>query len=438
MKPVKVYIFIIMIFCGFSANAQDYWLRQPSPTAALLYRCAFTDTLNGWAVGDSGRIIHTSDGGNTWNLQNSTINFSIEDVFFLNPRLGWALANDHYNYGTMVIKTANGGVNWTASRYPDSTFELYSVYYLDSLNGYMGGNNGVILKTTNAGNSWIMAVIDSNTTSHFPIWNISFRNSQYGLACGGLMEYGGILWKTTDYGYSWKSRPIAPEPFFDSKWIDSLRIIFAGGDYDVGGHTSSTSNGGEDWNFKPTGVWGVGRAIAFRTPSEAWIPHSYSLRWALSTDSAKTWSEVLVPDTSGIYDAQFIDSLHGWAVGENGSVYKFNSSLIGVNNISDNLPWGFQLFQNYPNPFNPKTVISYELSRGAGTGGVTSYIQLSVYNVQGKLISDIINHKQSEGRYKIEWNAENLPSGVYFYQLIISNEQSTIVYSKTRKMVLIK
>src|SRR5512146_2442576 len=76
---------------------QEHWVRKPSPTTNLLTRCCFVDTLQGWAVGDSGTIIHTSNGGESWVFQNSTAATSfINDVFFVNQNTGWAVYIDEY------------------------------------------------------------------------------------------------------------------------------------------------------------------------------------------------------------------------------------------------------------------------------------------------------------------------------------------------------
>jgi hypothetical protein len=88
-------------------------------------------------------------------------------------------------------------------------------------------------------------------------------------------------------------------------------------------------------------------------------------------------------------------------------------------------PQGFTLDQNYPNPFNPKTVISYQVS-------VISDVKLSVYDVLGREIAVLINNRQNAGIHTTQWNAANLPSGVYFYQLKAGT------YTETKKLLLLK
>src|SRR5438132_2459181 len=106
------FIFIILFLSAAGDSySQQYWIQQPCPTTKLLTRLAFTDSLNGWAVGDSGVIIHTSNGGAGWSIQQSGISDPIEDVFFLNNFSGWAITNNFIINGTTILTTTNGGIN---------------------------------------------------------------------------------------------------------------------------------------------------------------------------------------------------------------------------------------------------------------------------------------------------------------------------------------
>ncbi len=99
-----------------------------------------------------------------------------------------------------------------------------------------------------------------------------------------------------------------------------------------------------------------------------------------------------------------------------------NSTGVDENN---NLINSFALSQNYPNPFNPSTIISYQLA----TAGQVS---LKVYDVLGNEVATLVNKVQDPGSHSINFNASNLSTGVYFYQLKSGN------YSLTKKMTLIK
>jgi len=84
-----------------------------------------------------------------------------------------------------------------------------------------------------------------------------------------------------------------------------------------------------------------------------------------------------------------------------------------------------KLQQNHPNPFNPSTVITYEL-------GDKNFVTLKVYNTIGQEIATLVNKEQSAGTYEVQFNAEDLPSGVYFYSLTTDN------FVSIKKMILIR
>ncbi len=98
---------------------------------------------------------------------------------------------------------------------------------------------------------------------------------------------------------------------------------------------------------------------------------------------------------------------------------------IGIEPISTEIPQKFELFQNYPNPFNPMTRLKFQMPK-------SGFTKLVVFDVTGKEISILVNENLKPGIYEIDWNAENIPSGVYFYSLI-TNE-----YTQTKKMVVLK
>jgi|WetSurMetagenome_2_1015567.scaffolds.fasta_scaffold11706_3 hypothetical protein len=92
---------------------------------------------------------------------------------------------------------------------------------------------------------------------------------------------------------------------------------------------------------------------------------------------------------------------------------------------SNNEPVKYSLEQNYPNPFNPVTSINYQLARN-------SEVSLKVFDITGKEIAMLVNQKQNAGSYKVEWDASQFSSGVYFYKLIADT------FSETKKMILLK
>ncbi|HMN17557.1 MAG TPA: M1 family aminopeptidase [Ignavibacteriaceae bacterium] len=100
-----------------------------------------------------------------------------------------------------------------------------------------------------------------------------------------------------------------------------------------------------------------------------------------------------------------------------------NSVVVGIEDEMQ--PQTFSLEQNYPNPFNPVTKIKFTLASN-------EYTTLKVYDIIGKEISTLVNNQMEKGHYEINFDASNLPSGVYLYTLNAGG------YKETRKMILMR
>ncbi|MCX6163636.1 MAG: YCF48-related protein, partial [Ignavibacteriae bacterium] len=237
MKRIVKITIIFFFFITVKSYSQQYWLNLGYATTQNLWKCSFVDTSYGWAVGDSGTIVHTTNGGNTWITQDSKIQEYMISVFFTNRRLGWALAwgLDQNYFGTYILKTTNGGVTWDTARYPIPDTYIKTIYFTDSLTGYMGGGPAILLKTSDAGVNWISCSVDTTSfISRFPISRFRFYNSNDGIAMGGVMDIAGVFWMTTNAGLFWSASAIAAEPITDVHFFDSCNILAVGGDYEYG------------------------------------------------------------------------------------------------------------------------------------------------------------------------------------------------------------
>ena len=417
-------VFLIMLSVYSAAYSQNYWLRVPTPTTYDFYKCSTTDSMNIWVAGDSAFMYHSSDGGINWVIQNPglTPNYRLTELFFLNERLGWTIAYDIYFGGTVLLRTTNGGINWTNLNFADTV--LNTIYFIDSANGFIGDwSGGSILKTTNAGANWIRAVIDSGALA--PKNKFNFYNSQVGICCGGLIDAGGPIWKTTDSGFNWFKCAEEGVPMFDIVFLDFNNIIAAGGEFDIGATFTNSTDNGTAWNSMYYGILAIGKSVAVRTRSEIWVPLGFHGGWEVSFDSTKTWQIIPSDSNVAINDTRFSDPYHGWAVGSYGRLFKFNKEAIGIRNPQKNIPAAYKLYQNYPNPFNPTTTIIYEIPDA-------SEVTITVYDMLGRKISTLVDKQQIAGSYKVEFDGSNLPSGVYFYKLSAGG------YSISKKMILIK
>lgn len=103
----------------------------------------------------------------------------------------------------------------------------------------------------------------------------------------------------------------------------------------------------------------------------------------------------------------------------------FDNALNGVVQTGNQVPYGFRLYQNYPNPFNPGTKIRFDIPR-------SSYVTLKVHDAAGRLITELLSQPLNAGTYEYNFNAENIPSGIYFYSVITESGM------EMKKMVVLK
>ncbi len=135
-------------------------------------------------------------------------------------------------------------------------------------------------------------------------------------------------------------------------------------------------------------------------------------------------SSVKLFDNAGNYIEDFISTGAGNLLTPNAVVIRENNA-VSVSGSGNSFINDYILEQNYPNPFNPGTIISFSIPN-------SGFTQLKIYDALGTEINSLVNEYKQSGNYDIEFNAENLPTGIYFYRLISGN------YSDTKKMILLK
>jgi photosystem II stability/assembly factor-like uncharacterized protein len=428
----------LLILLSFQLKAQNFWEKLESPASKSLNAVLFLDSLNGWAGGDSALIIHTTDGGESWNTQYSNDSLDILNLCFLNDQIGFASASSsrYEPYGSFLIRTTDGGTNWSAENMRIGVLFVNYVTFLDTSIGFAAGYPGFFLRTTDGGSTWRQVDLDSSIFAGYPPQYIKFYSEDYGFACGGLRDAAGVVWRTSDRGISWQTvvdTSSAPaEPLYTMQIFDSLHVLMMGGDPEYGASTMRTTDGGNSWESSLLGILWYPREVGFRTMSEGWAPLGPRGTFLFTADSGNSWSEIPTPDSVNITNISFPDSLHGFAVGRFGSVIKYvyqEPNSIAPATQRNN---AYFLAQNFPNPFNPSTKIEYYIPE-------SGMVRLKIYDILGKEVATLVNSYKEAGSYTINFSTDDLPagftklsSGIYFYRLEAGD------YTEVKKMVLLR
>ena len=419
------------------------WYQQNSGTNKNLRDVVFLNATTGIAVGDSGIILRTTNGGTLWSVVPTNVGNDLTSISFVDSQNGWVagsngLQTPTYLDSAVVLRTNNGGLNWFVQAKLDM-YNLKDVFFVDQNTGFIvgwEGGGGNLFRTTDGGETWSDTTLPTNGIIQRV--HLTDQNTGWILtsSCGSLLCWSQI-YKTTDGGNFWQTQMDSLGPSLsDISFTDSQNGIAVGNTSPYfTGVIYKTTDGGETWlnNFGPPfgefdfvdafhisnsviAIWGI---------NWDWVDVFY---W--STDSGVTWQ--LRDSMQFIYPIHinrifFADTLNGWAVGNGGTILHTTNggvSFVEEEQIEE-MPSEFLLSNNYPNPFNPSTKIKYSVLQA-------SNVELKVYDILGNEIETLINEEKPAGTYELTWLAENLPSGVYFYQLKAGN------FIETKKMVLMK
>lgn len=162
-----------------------------------------------------------------------------------------------------------------------------------------------------------------------------------------------------------------------------------------------------------------------------WLSENPAQATILAGDSISISLIITAPNEFGHYTADIILESND----PDSSVVKLQVVLDVVTGVKEenSLPKVYSLYNNYPNPFNPSTTIKYDLPK-------QSFVSLKIYSIVGEEVATIISEEQNAGRYQVQWNASQIASGVYFYQLRVGDPSSGSGqgFVETKKMMLLK
>ena len=407
------------------------WYQQTLPVNDLINDIFFLDSLNGWIVTDgdnnppdTGYIIHTTNGGENWNIQLSMAQ-ELRVIQFLDMNTGYTAGGT--GSGTdRIYKTTNSGENWIQLNIIGLE-SIDDMYFISKDTGWVCDEDplfGGLYKTTNGGNSWVQQLNES----YRPL-RLFFINKDKGWV--GADDPNRSLYRTTNGGTNWNLIYAIGAPIRDVFFITIDIGWITRGTNDKNG-ILKTTNGGYNWVVQTdTDTLGSGPTqLFFINPNTGYIATGGS-KVIKTTNGGETWGKQDGP--AGWYSTiYFSDSLKGWAGGGGLGLFKLIATkdgggpIMNVIQKSNTILKDFILYQNYPNPFNPNTTIKFNIK-------ITSDVSLKVYDLSGKLIDGIFYKNVHPGEYEYEFDGTELTSGVYFYRL---SADGNVV--DTKKMVLVK
>jgi len=439
-----------------TTNGGATWTSQLSGTTNSLNGVSFTDANTGTAVGGSGTILRTTNGGATWTSQSSGTTQSLNGVSFTDADNGTAVGIS----GT-ILYTTNGGTSWNKeiSTVSTPTFSPSPGTYTSAQDVSIScsTSSATIYYTTNgteptesspvySSSVHIASTTTLKARAYKSGWNPSvIASGVYEITCtvstssspadGGTTTGGGTynsgqivtVTATPNSGYSFvnwteNGTSVSTNPSYQFT-INSNRNLVA--NFSVIPSLSVTPAFIEVNSLAGTGAFTVsnttGGTMSWRAVSNAsWI--------------------IIPDDTTGInsgtininYQANAGEARIGTititapgAIGSPITVEVKQAIYTSVDELGSGKPVSFKLLQNYPNPFNPTTAIEFQLPS-------SSFVIMKVFNSAGKEVATLVERQYAAGIFRAEWNASDMPSGIYYCRIQAGK------YSETKKMVLMR
>lgn len=435
-------------------------------------------------VGTDGGIFRTTNGGLTWTERNTglaTIQFyygavhptqntyygGTQDNGTLKTWLGtnWKMVfggdggatEVDFNYPNTIyteyvflsiFKSTNAGTSWTkimngiptGPDYYDGTTDR--VLFIAPIK--MDPNNPNILvagtyrvfRTTNGGNQWTAIsgdlTGDGTGSSGAKISALAIAKGNSNLIYAGCTN--GRLQKTTNAGLSWTNVTSGlPSLYVTDVEISNSnnQIVFVTySGFSAGNKVFKTTNGGSSWTNISSNLPNIPVYCLIQNPqNENHLLVGTDLGVFETTNGGTSWFKThsSLPNVA-VFDMDYRDSDKSVFAATHGRGMWKLTLTTSVKNESEEIVKDFRLHQNFPNPFNSKTKIKFDVPTKNGNQKVT----LKVFDAQGRLIKNLVDEYKSAGNYEIEFNAGDLPSGVYYYTLTGGN------FSKTMKMIYLK
>lgn len=223
-------------------------------------------------------------------------------------------------------------------------------------------------------------------------------------------------------------------------------VFIAAGDFTTAGAPEVPASNVAGWGSVPAAPTLISPADGATgisiNPTLDWSDVSSASTYGVQVSTNANFT-VLVVNQTGLTASQFAVSSplnnnttyfwratasNGLGTSANSSIRFFTTSMVGIINNQE-IPVRFNLYQNFPNPFNPATKIRFDLPANSNPNAL---LKLSVYDITGRLVSELLNTSYAAGKWEIDFDASSLASGTYFYKIEAGD------YTAINKMILVK
>lgn len=293
-----------------TTDAGETWTTMPDPEADYLDKLYFFDENYGFGIGGSlgDEIVKTTNGGVNWQLIDHFSYPKMSAIHFFDQNNGLVAGNDG-----CVLLTNDAGETWTRTGSPTS-LDVTTLLFTDQNTGYGIGFGSECIKTTNGGLNWTVQSLGINSPNGFFEGEITSNGTMHAVG-----DYGTMI-RSTDNGSNWLTQySVTDQTMTDITFTDNFNGYAVCGYSD--GDILKTTDAGETWNSMVTGYQLSMYGIVFTEPNIGYVAGSLTIY--KTTNAGLNWSTSYLSTTSEIFtDIEFVNSNTGYAVGSYGRLLK--------------------------------------------------------------------------------------------------------------------
>lgn len=386
------------------------WFKQSNNFWHKLYDVKFNDYQNGYAIGDHGIFIKTTDGGKNWTEKQIGLNLPFYK--FANPASGTFHAVSEHG---AIYSSSDNGDTWVRQSI-SAKQNIRSITMNTQQNGWVVGDKGLVASTSDSAKTWNVQYLD--TTKNF--FDAGMFNDGKVVVVGN----SGSVYFSTDNVNIWELRnQNLTTDLYAVKIFNDSQIFIVG---DSGTVATSTNSGVLWTNISVPTTSKLFNLCVLNSNSIFVVGEAGKVYY--TNNGGLNWYSQYSADSHDLYAVNFVDSAYGIAVGNDGTVLKTTETgtLNGDRPPVTQIPDNFKLYQNYPNPFNPTTTIEFDIP-------VQTKVVLKIYNLLGQEVAKLVNEELGAGRYEVKFDGSRIASGVYFYRITTGNG-----FSQSKKLLLLK
>ncbi|MHB8523061.1 MAG: YCF48-related protein [Limisphaerales bacterium] len=274
----------------------------------------FLDANEGWVVGSYGAILHTKDGGATWEQQVGPGDwqyYSYYSVYFADRQNGWSCGLGN---GGVIIHTSDGGQTWSKQFVGGSGASVNPTWITGwGTSRLWAATQLGLLYSTDSGATW-------RTNAVAALWKVRFVTPQIGYATTGSP---GSIMATRDGGATWTQLMGLTEPAIDDVAAVGTHL------WAVGDRIFDSADAGttwtEPWEYQE-GLGGPLRCVRFVDANTGWAVAGDNGTILHTVNGGTSWTSEMVSMQAGLWDASFVNG-GGWAVGDAGTILKYTGAV---------------------------------------------------------------------------------------------------------------